>query len=581
VNSDQGAASRLDAGAVLLLGVLLIAALLAPVNTRAESAQFVCLGGSAIWVALWGLITDRWVLPRRLRAAAVVLAAVSLHYAGLRVDALKLPFSTTFVSLGVWSLPVAAFWMLLCSTLFARAGTIPGVAYGVGAVAWLTLTVVCMRQPQTMATATLVLSAPLGLTCLLWFLAKLAAPQPAGTAGAYLLGFLLGATSIMGMLKNTAFLAAVVPLLLVSVPLFGATYSYLAEIRRGRHRLVLTQHHEHLHGLLLREGYSPQQVAVLLTAVAAWCGALSVLLVVLIEVSFIVKGLVLLAWLVAGALGGYLALRVLPRVGGTTPDSVRLLGVRITPTTMAQVLDKARRFIAEGAPHMIVTSDASGVMAAQDDDDLRRIMDEADIVTADGQGVVLAARLLNVPVRERVSGVDIVQRLCEVAVGERRSVFLLGAADGVAEKAARKLHQAVPGLEVAGVQHGYFTPEEEPAIVERIRAAKPGVLFVAFGIPRQEKWIRAHLEELGVPVCIGVGGSLDVISGRLKRAPAWMRRCGLEWLFRVLQEPRRLPRLKALPRMAWLALQALAKGDSPQVPPGTLPDHQQERSRDA
>ncbi len=570
MNGKPETPSRFDAGAVVLLAVLLIAVLLAPVNTRAESAQVVSLGGSAIWVAIWGLITDRWVLPRGLRAAAVILASVGLHYAGLRIDAVKLPFSTTFVTLGLWSLPVAAFWMCLCSALFARAGTIPGVAYGVGAAACSTLTLVCLRQPQTMAAVTIVLSVAIGLVCLLWFFAKLAAPQPTGTAGAYLLGFLIGAASIMGMLKNTAFLAAVLPLLLISVPLFGATYSYLAEMRRGRRRLVLTQHHEHLHGLLLRRGHSPRQVALLLTAVAVWFGALAVLLVTLIEVSFVLKTLVLLAWLALGGSGAYLALRVLPRDGVAVPESVRLLGVRLTPVAMEEALDRARRFIADGSPHMIVTSDALGVIAAQDDEDLRRIMDEADMVTPDGQGVVLAARLLDVPIRERVSGVDMVRRLCEVAAAEGRSVFLLGAAQGVAEEAAGKLREAVPGLQVAGTHHGYFSPEEEVGIVEQIRAARPAVLFVAFGIPKQEKWIRAHLTELGVPVCIGVGGSLDVISGRLKRAPLWVRRCGLEWLFRVLQEPRRLPRIRALPRIVWLAFRALLRGgDGTRGPSGT------------
>jgi N-acetylglucosaminyldiphosphoundecaprenol N-acetyl-beta-D-mannosaminyltransferase len=360
------------------------------------------------------------------------------------------------------------------------------------------------------------------------------------------------------MLKNTAFLAAVLPLLLVSVPLLGATYSYVADLRRGR--MALTERREHLHSLLLQQGYSTRQVAVLLTLGAAWCAALAVLLVLLIEVHFAVKALLLAAWLAAGLMGGYVVLRLLPRPRGEAPESVRLLGVRITPLSMDEALSRADRFIAEGSPHMIVTSDASGVVAAQDDAELRAIMDEADLVTADGQGVVLAARLLNVPVRERVSGVDLVQRLCELATAHGRSVFLLGAQEGVAEDAAAKLQAAVPGLAVAGTQDGYFRPEQEPEIIAHIRDACPAVLFVAFGIPRQEKWIRAHLDELAVPVCIGVGGSFDVISGRLKRAPAWMRKCGLEWLFRVTQEPRRLPRLKALPRMAWLALRELVRG---------------------
>jgi len=283
--------------------------------------------------------------------------------------------------------------------------------------------------------------------------------------------------------------------------------------------------------------------------------------VALIEVSFALKTLILVAFLASGVAGGFVLLRILPRGGGRS-GAVRLLGVRITPVSMDEALAHAREFIAEGSPHMIVTSDATGVIRAQGDPELREIMDQADLVTADGQGVVLAARLLNVPIRERVSGVDMVQRLCEVAAEAGRSVFLLGGAEGVADAAGQKLRTAVPGLQVAGVQHGYFTPEEEPAIIERIREAKPAVLFVAFGIPKQEKWIRAHMDALGVPVCIGVGGSFDVISGRLRRAPVWMRRLGVEWLYRVAQEPRRLPRLKALPKLAWLALVAAFRGET-------------------
>ncbi|MBM3498608.1 MAG: WecB/TagA/CpsF family glycosyltransferase, partial [Armatimonadetes bacterium] len=295
---------------------------------------------------------------------------------------------------------------------------------------------------------------------------------------------------------------------------------------------------------------------------AAWCGALAIVLVWQIELHYALKALLVIGFLAVGGVAGFVLLRILPRERTETGAAIRLLGVRITPVSMDAALDRARDFIAEGSPHIIVTSDASGMIRAREDAELREIMDEADLVTADGQGVVLAARLLNVPIRERVSGVDMVQRLCELATEAGHSVFLLGGAEGVAEAAGESLKAAVPGLRIAGVQHGYFAPDEEAGIIDRIRRAQPAVLFVAFGIPRQEKWIRAHMDELGVPVCIGVGGSFDVISGRLKRAPAWMRRCGLEWLYRVIQEPRRLPRLKALPQIAWVAVIAALKGEA-------------------
>ncbi len=145
-------------------------------------------------------------------------------------------------------------------------------------------------------------------------------------------------------------------------------------------------------------------------------------------------------------------------------------------------------------------------------------------------------------------------RLCEVAARKGYSVYLIGAEPGVAEEAAQEMQRRYPGLRIAGIQHGYFTPDEEPAVVKAIADAKPDLLFVAFGAPRQEKWIRKYMDELGAPVAIGVGGSFDVFAGRTERAPAWMQRAGLEWMWRVLKEPKRIKRLGALPRLVWITL---------------------------
>jgi len=564
--SRRGRPPWLDYNAIALPAITWLAAAWAALTAHTLWQPLAAVAGAATWVAAWRLVTGVWRPVRGLRALAIFVAAVGLHYAGVRIGALKLPFSTAYVQLGFWSVFVAGFWMWLCAGLFARAGSIPGLAYGVGTVAWVALLIVCRLQPQVTGPAVAHLAEVVGFACLVLFLTGFRTPLAARTAGAYVLGFLFGAASIMGMLKNTTFLAALLPLLLMSVPILGATYAHIIDLRRGRGRMALTERRVHLHELLLAQGYPPAHVAALLTAGAVWCGTLAVLLVVLIKLYFILKLLIIVGWLALGLVLGYVALRLLPRAAAEPPDSIQLLGVRITPVGMEEALEKAREFIAEDHPHMIVTSDTTGVVAAQDDPELREIMSQADMVTPDGQGVVLAARLLNLPIQERVSGIDMVRKLCEVAAGCGRSVFLLGAAEGVAEEAAEKLRAAVPDLEVAGTQHGYFGPEEEPMIVARIRDSRPAVLFVAFGIPKQEKWIHAHLRELRVPVCIGVGGSFDVIAGRLKRAPAWMRRWGLEWLFRVSQEPKRLLRLGALPRMAWLAFRALLGGEGANGP---------------
>jgi len=237
-----------------------------------------------------------------------------------------------------------------------------------------------------------------------------------------------------------------------------------------------------------------------------------------------------------------------------TIQSKSILGVKISAVDTATALASIEDFIHGGRPHMVVTADSSCVVLAQRDHELREIINAADLVTPDSTGILWAARRFGIPLPERVSGVDIVEFLCETAARSGYRIFLLGAAPGVAEAAAEKLTQRYPGLIVAGTHHGFFRPEESASVVQKIREAKPHILFVAMGIPLQEKWIYRHLEELQVPVSMGVGGTFDVISGRVKRAPKWMQRHGLEWFFRLAHSPRKIRKCAALPIFVLMVL---------------------------
>lgn len=235
-------------------------------------------------------------------------------------------------------------------------------------------------------------------------------------------------------------------------------------------------------------------------------------------------------------------------------NSIELLGVRIHDVDMAASLEAIEGFIGSRTPHIVVTADASCVVLARKDAELREIVNSADLVTPDSIGILLAARLNGKPLTERVSGVDMLVLLCERASRAGHRVFLLGAAPGVADAAADKLRERFPGLDIVGVQHGYFKPEETDSVVSMIGSAEPDLLFVAFGIPLQEKWIRRHMEVLNVPVCMGVGGSFDVISGKVKRAPKWMQRYGLEWVYRLASNPRKIGKVMTLPIFVALVL---------------------------
>lgn len=217
--------------------------------------------------------------------------------------------------------------------------------------------------------------------------------------------------------------------------------------------------------------------------------------------------------------------------------------------------DRGERRPVEGAPRpraarQVVTLNPEMIMAAQESAELREALATSALVVPDGIGVVWASRVLGTPLPERVAGIDLAAALLEVAAREGRKVFFLGGKPGVAEEAAERLCRRCPGLRVAGVHHGYFTEAENDRVVEVIAGASPDLLLVGLGAPKQELWIRRHRDRLGAHVAIGVGGALDVFAGRVRRAPQGWQRLGLEWAYRLIQEPRRYRRMLALPRFA-------------------------------
>jgi len=238
------------------------------------------------------------------------------------------------------------------------------------------------------------------------------------------------------------------------------------------------------------------------------------------------------------------------------PESIPLHGVRVHRVTMEETLAAIDRFIAEGGPHHVVTLDASMCVTALGDAELRGIVQSAELVTPDSAGVLWACRKFGQPLAQRVSGVEIVERLCALSSTRGYRLFFLGAAPGVAEAAAANMRARYPNCRIVGAHDGFFTPAEEPALVEQIRAARPDVLCVALGIPKQEKWIARHRDTLGVPVLIGVGGTFDVYAGRVKRAPLWMQRLNLEWFYRLLKNPRKIGKVLTLPRFVLMTLKA-------------------------
>lgn len=258
--------------------------------------------------------------------------------------------------------------------------------------------------------------------------------------------------------------------------------------------------------------------------------------------------------------------------------AIDILGVRVDCVDFAQTLDQIAHWIGEtdtqaksmtgplsaihGAPsgppstiHQICTVNPEFIMTAQRDAHFAAVLQQADLCVPDGIGVLWAARRQGVVLPERVTGSDGIYRICERAAQCGWRVYLLGAADGVAEQAARRLVALYPALQVVGAYSGSPATTDWPTIAQRLTVAQPQILFVAFGHPRQDLWIAHHRHELPGQVALGIGGAFDFVAGVTLRAPRWMQRWGIEWLYRLLQQPWRWRRMIVLPlfvlRVLW------------------------------
>lgn len=227
-------------------------------------------------------------------------------------------------------------------------------------------------------------------------------------------------------------------------------------------------------------------------------------------------------------------------------NSVKIMSVPVHQVTRIEALARINEFIRSKQPHLVTTVNNEFILEARRNPQFLEALQSSDLSLADSTGVVWASRRFKGRLPERVAGADLVDDLVKLAADQGWSIFLVGGADGVAQKAKTKLIQRLPAIKIVGAEIGLKPGDgkaKAEALVSRIKKAKPDILLVAFGAPKQELFINRYKKALGVPVMIGVGGTLDFIAGRIKRAPKIVRKLGLEWLWRLILQPSRLPRI--------------------------------------
>jgi len=477
------------------------------------------LAGAALLVST-AKATRRWWL----NLVGLVSAALIAYLSGYRIEFITGP-DGSFFYLQRWS------WLL---TL----GWIVAVSQGVSAIGQLEASGHLLTKALIISGSALLLislvqgqlpCAMLLFTVLVSVLALRKYDVPA-ERWSQAVGYVLALAAIAGLVKTTASVALLAPLIALGLPVTGTlsivyshriNLSWLDELKIGqRNGLVL---------LYLFSAYG---------SILAFLGTR--------------LGLEALA-LLAGVTGTGIGLLVFGIMclsqTASTANKLTLFGTPIECVGLDEAIQKIEALVNAHRSALVCTPDTTAILRAQRDHRLREVYGRADLVTPDGTGIVWAGRLLGAPVRERVSGIDLLERFFASRAHGRvpLRVFLLGSSPGVAELAAQKLSEQYPNLQIVGTHHGYFRTNENEQVLNLINRAQPDIVLVGLGVPRQELWMHENRARLSGSVLMGVGGCFDVWAGRLRRAPKSWQRLGLEWLYRALQEPRRLIRVSTIP----------------------------------
>ncbi|MDD3626414.1 MAG: WecB/TagA/CpsF family glycosyltransferase [bacterium] len=364
-----------------------------------------------------------------------------------------------------------------------------------------------------------------------------------GRSGSIFLGFLLGILSLLGYTKLSTMFLVFFPIVLIFIFIFIFIVIIIISYIKGT--LVTGLDSLVFHGSL-KINYVLAFIFFLYfltvsTYLILWYYKISIQFILL---SMLLEVLVF-------TLIAFFILRKKKKKLYMYPPDVSILNVKINNVDYNETLDQVIKTIDEGRRGYIITANSLMVMNGINNILFKRILNDASIVTPDGIGLIWASNFLGTPLKTRVTGIDLTRRLLRLAALKGYSVYLLGGSPGITIKVKMDLEEGYPGIKIAGVSHGYFSKREEVLLIEEIRRAQPDLIFVGFGSPNQEKWINRNFHAFDKGILIGVGGSFDVLSGQIKRAPNFLQRVGLEWFFRLLKEPYRWKRMLALPKFIW------------------------------
>ncbi len=464
-----------------------------------------------------------------------------LYISNIRINFITTPNGTYMYFSTLSSILLTTLWLLLIVNSIKFTSILPGLTSAFTFIISLIFFVIAAAQKQNLDTA-LILSLTLSIISMSTINYEFKYPYLHLEKRLNLFyGFLLGIISIAGMLKSSATIAIIIPAILLSIPIIDTSYAFVSSFILGKPKNFFLKK---IANQIEEKKIPKNKIPILVYSIGAYL-ALSSFILYIYPNGWI--GILLFS------IGGVFLYNKLGTIEKEKEINIQIekklnvLGVPVDRVTLSEAVRKIESFLLAGGSHVVVTPDSLAILIARRDKEYKKILLNADLVTPDGIGLLLASKIMGAPIKERVTGIDIINRLFEVGNKRGYKFYFLGAEKGVSERAKEKILKKFPGINIVGVHHGYLQEEENKRVINDIIRKKPDILLVGMGVPKQEKWIYKNLNMLQVPVCIGVGGSFDVLSGKLPRAPKWMQKGGIEWVYRVLKEPKRIKRVIKIP----------------------------------
>ena len=480
---------------------------------------------------------------------------------GVRIEFLR-DYSGGYWYLANLSIPITIAWLLIITNSVGQTDELGNLTPTIVFIASLTFLIVSIFQRQGLILAEILSIILVVFSLITIYLKKKIFINKSNYFSIYYMffGFMLAIIAIVGVLKSTAALTLLTPFLILGFPIVDTSYSFIAGYLRDDYLGTISE--SKLRQQLISQGFSWRGANMVIVSTCVYLSLIAVVISIWEDFylfsAMIGVGYLSFYWLKQQIVQGKNIIRV-----DEKKQLVKLFGVPINRINCQQAIERLDKFVSQRKPCFVVTPDTLAILRARKDRKYLNITKKANLVTPDGAGILWASATLDNPLIERITGIDLINNICQSAVEKGYRLYLLGSKEGVIEKAVKSLKNKYPGINIVGYHHGYFNQGEgeaqqgeksEKEIISEIKQKKPDFLLVGLGVPKQELWISKYKDELGVPVCIGIGGSFDVLSGKIPRAPLWMQNHGMEWIFRLIKEPKRVKRVIALPYFMWLII---------------------------